>query len=93
MSVSAYAPPHSGERPLVKVPGLRRVRGWRVLTQAELSEKARVRAATISRLEHGGEANAATVRKLARALDVSVYDLTDLDPNRPPKPEHPEREE
>jgi transcriptional regulator with XRE-family HTH domain len=54
------------------------------MTQAELSERAGVRAATISRLEHGGEGNISTVRKLARALDVSPYDLTEMDPNRPP---------
>jgi hypothetical protein len=39
---------------------------------------------TLSRLENGGDANARTVRRLARALDVSPYDLTEMDPSRPP---------
>jgi transcriptional regulator with XRE-family HTH domain len=69
---------------VVKVPGLRRIRAWRLLTQTELSERAGVRAATVSRLEHGGEANISTVRKLARALRVSPHELTETDPNRPP---------
>jgi DNA-binding Xre family transcriptional regulator len=39
---------------------------------------------TLSRLENGGDATARTVRRLARALDVSPYDLIEMDPNRPP---------
>ena len=39
------------------------------------------RAATVSRLEHGGEANISTVRKLARALRVSPHELTETDQN------------
>jgi transcriptional regulator with XRE-family HTH domain len=57
------------------------------MTQTELSERASVRAATISRLEHGGEANLSTVRKLARALRVSPHALTETDPKRPPAPD------
>jgi transcriptional regulator with XRE-family HTH domain len=70
----------------VKVPGLGRIRRWRLLTQAELAERAGVSVTTLSRLEHGAEANARTVRKLARALDVSPYELTEMDPERPPAP-------
>ena len=75
---------------MVKVPGLGRIRAWRLMTQAELSDRAGVRAATISRLEHGGEATSRTVRRLARALDVSPYDLTEMDPERPPAPDRAE---
>jgi hypothetical protein len=42
---------------------------------------------TLSRLENGGEANARTIRRLARALQVSPYELTEMDPNRPPTAE------
>ena len=73
---------------MVKVPGLGRVRRWRLMTQAELHEASGVGMNTLSRLENGGEANARTVRRLARALDVSPYELTEMDPNRPPAP-HP----
>ena len=90
MSVAAYAAPHGSLRPLVKVPGLGRVRRWRLLTQAELSEKSGVSITTLSRLEHGQEANARTVRRLARALDVSPYELTEQDPDRPPRGTRPE---
>jgi transcriptional regulator with XRE-family HTH domain len=72
---------------MVKVPGLGRVRRWRLLIQAELAEAAGVSPVTLSRLEHGHEANARTVRKLARALNVSPYELTEQDPERPPRPE------
>ncbi len=87
MSVAAYAPRDGGQRALVKVPGLVRIREWRLLTQAELSGLTGVGTNTLSRLENGGEATARTVRRLARALDVSPYDLTGADPTRPPKPE------
>ena len=84
MTSAVYAPPARGGRGVVKVPNLARIRAWRLLTQAELAEKSGVAAVTLSRLENGSEANARTVRKLARALEVSPYDLMGLDPNRPP---------
>jgi len=59
------------------------------MTQAELSEKSGVGTNTLSRLENGAEATARTVRRLARALDVSPYDLTEMDPDRPPMPGQP----
>ena len=79
--------PHraGGEERLVKVPGLARVRRWRLMTQAELSEASGVGTNTLSRLENGAEATPRTVRRLARALEVSPYDLTEMDPDRPPK--------
>ena len=52
---------------MVKVPGLARIREWRLLTQAELSRLTGVGTNTLSRLENGGEATARTVRRLARA--------------------------
>ena len=72
---------------MTKVPGLARVRAWRLLTQAELSRLSGVGTNTLSRLENGGEATARTVRRLARALKVSPYDLTGADPTRPPRPD------
>ena len=69
---------------MVKVPGLGRIRRWRLMTQAELHEASGVGMNTLSRLENGHEANARTVRRLARALDVSPYELTEMDPKRPP---------
>ena len=83
MMTGAYAPPAGGGRSVVKVPNLARIRAWRLLTQAELAEKSGVAAVTLSRLENGSEANARTVRKLARALEVSPYDLMGLDPKQP----------
>jgi transcriptional regulator with XRE-family HTH domain len=72
---------------VVKVPGLARIRAWRLVTQAELSRQSGVGTNTLSRLENGGEATARTVRRLARALDVSPYDLMGTDPAQPPRPQ------
>jgi transcriptional regulator with XRE-family HTH domain len=57
------------------------------MTQAELHQASGVGMNTLSRLENGGEATARTVRRLARALNVSPYDLTEQDPERPPAAE------
>ncbi len=84
MQTVPYAPRAGGADRLVKIPGLARVRRWRLMTQAELHEASGVGMNTLSRLENGGEATARTVRRLARALGVSPYDLTEMDPNRPP---------
>jgi transcriptional regulator with XRE-family HTH domain len=54
------------------------------MTQTELSEASGVGMNTISRLENGHEATARTVRRLARVLKVSPYELTEQDPERPP---------
>jgi transcriptional regulator with XRE-family HTH domain len=85
MGVGAYAPPRGGERVMVKLPGLARVRRWRLLTQVELSEKSGVGINTLSRLENGHEATARTVRRLAKALKVDPHELTGLDRDRPPQ--------
>jgi transcriptional regulator with XRE-family HTH domain len=84
METVTYPPQAGGVERLVNVPGLARVRRWRLLTQAELHEASGVGMNTLSRLENGGEANVRTVRRLARALNVSPYELTETDPNRPP---------
>ena len=86
MQAAPYAPRAGGAQGVVKVPGLARVRRWRLMTQAELHEASGVGMNTLSRLENGHEANARTVRRLARALEVSPYELTEMDPNRPPAP-------
>ena len=70
---------------MVKVPALARIREWRLLTQAELSQKSGLGTNTLSRLENGADATARTVRRLASALEVSPYDLMDVDPTRPPR--------
>jgi transcriptional regulator with XRE-family HTH domain len=54
------------------VPGLRQARRQRLLTQMELAKRSSVNVATIIRLEAGGTAQAATIRKLARAVHVST---------------------
>jgi len=84
METVAYPPRVGGGEFVVKVPGLARIRTWRLMTQAELSEKSGVGTNTLSRLENGSEATVRTVRRLARALQVSPYELTGMDPDRPP---------
>ena len=54
---------------------LRALRRKRVLTLRELSEKAGVSKDTISRIEREGTAYPATIRKLAKALDVDPPEL------------------
>ena len=90
MQAVSYASRAGGAGRVVKVPGLGRVRRWRLMTQAELHKASGVGMNTLSRLENGGEANARTVRRLAQALDVSPYELTEMDPNRPPAPNRSE---
>ncbi len=59
-----------------QVPGLRRIRESKFMTQAELSQKSGVSRVTIVRLEGGGEdARFSTIRKLAHALDVEPGQL------------------
>ncbi|HEV2124155.1 MAG TPA: helix-turn-helix transcriptional regulator, partial [Chloroflexota bacterium] len=55
----------------VRLPGLRAVRERKLMTQAELAERAGMQRVTVSRIETGAaEARISTVRKLAAALDV-----------------------
>jgi transcriptional regulator with XRE-family HTH domain len=84
METVAYPPRVGGGEYVVKVPGLARIRTWRLMTQAELSEKSGVGTNTLSRLENGSEATVRTVRRLARALQVSPYELTEMNPDHPP---------
>ena len=64
-----------------KLPGLRRAREDRALSQEELAEGSGVTRPTISRLERGHAAHGSTVRKLAAALDVEPRVL--MTPARP----------
>ena len=54
---------------------VRALRRKRVLTLRELGEKAGVSKDTISRIEREGTAYPATIRKLAKALDVDPTEL------------------
>ena len=54
---------------------VRALRRKRVLTPRELGEKAGVSKDTISRIEREGSAYPATIRKLAKALDVDPSEL------------------
>jgi transcriptional regulator with XRE-family HTH domain len=48
------------------------------LTQVELAEKARITQTTVARIERDAvQPEVTTVRKLAKALDVSIADLLD----------------
>ena len=93
MQAATYAPRAGGAQRLVKVPGLDRVRRWRLMTQAELHAASGVGMNTLSRLENGAEANVRTVRRLARALQVSPYELTEMSPESPPAPDRRERDQ
>jgi transcriptional regulator with XRE-family HTH domain len=56
---------------MLLVPGLRRLRNARALTQEELAQRAGVSRNTVRRGEQGAGLRQSTVRKLARALGVS----------------------
>jgi DNA-binding XRE family transcriptional regulator len=61
----------------VMVPRLREVRLGRLVTQAQLAERAGIAVSTISALEQGNHTAAlATVHKLAAALGVEPAELT-----------------
>jgi XRE family transcriptional regulator, aerobic/anaerobic benzoate catabolism transcriptional regulator len=60
----------------VRVPGLKRIRESRLLTQRELAEKAGISQVTVARIETGpGRAQLSTVRKLAAALECEPIEL------------------
>jgi transcriptional regulator with XRE-family HTH domain len=63
-------------RDTVMVTRLKECRRAAFLTQAEVASRAGVTTGTIIRLEHGGLANLATVRRLAEALGVDPAELT-----------------
>ena len=54
------------------VPSLQTIRWSKVLTQSDLAKRSGVSRTTIVRLENGEKAQAGTIRKLAKALSVSV---------------------
>jgi DNA-binding Xre family transcriptional regulator len=60
---------------LYGAPSLRSLRLKRMLTQRELVEGAGVPRSVIAKLEAGGTARPATIRKLARFLEVEPEDL------------------
>ncbi|MDP9366508.1 MAG: helix-turn-helix domain-containing protein [Chloroflexota bacterium] len=60
----------------MELPGLRRARQRRVLTQADLARLAGLSKTTVNLLEQGRHpARVSTVRKLAEALDAGVDEL------------------
>ncbi len=60
----------------MELPGLRSARLNRLLTQAELAQRANMTTASISRIETGTtKARISTVRRLAKALDVDPDEL------------------
>ena len=60
---------------LYGAPSLRSIRLKRMLTQRELGEGAGVPRSVIAKLEAGGTARPATIRKLARFLELEPEDL------------------
>jgi transcriptional regulator with XRE-family HTH domain len=63
---------------------LRRARMRQFLTQAELAFRAGCDQATISRAEQGRGPSQAIAERIAAALDTTVEELCDHDPNAPP---------
>jgi DNA-binding XRE family transcriptional regulator len=57
------------------VPYLKAWRDWRLLTQKELADKAKVSEATIVSIENGANARLITIRKLATALGITAEEL------------------
>jgi len=70
---------------------LRRLRTERGLSQARLAARAELDPSTVNQIERGArEASPATLRKLADALDVGLYELLEGEPSpkaQPPPPE------
>jgi transcriptional regulator with XRE-family HTH domain len=65
-------------RPARRLPALRRLREQRALSQDELAKSAELSRATVVSLETGkAGAQYATIRKLAKALDVELAELMD----------------
>ena len=60
---------------LYGAPSLQSIRLKRMLTQREVAEGAQVPRSVIAKLEAGGTARPATIRKLARFLEVTPEDL------------------
>lgn len=60
---------------LFQAPSLRRLRLARMLSQEVLASSAGVARSAIANLETGGKARAATIHKLATALEVTAAEL------------------
>lgn len=67
----------------VHLPNLRAWREAKVVSQSELFEITGVAESTISKLEHGGQANLRTVGKLAEGLGITRQQLVYQQPPQP----------
>lgn len=64
----------------MKVPKLQQVRNNKLMTQVELANKSGVPQTSISHMESGSGAMAATIRALAAALGVEPSELVGAEP-------------
>lgn len=64
------------------VPYLKAWRLKRLMTQLQLAVKADVGQQTVIRIEKGAKASELTIHKLARALDITVKELLEQDPEK-----------
>jgi transcriptional regulator with XRE-family HTH domain len=62
------------------IPLLRTWRLYRLLSQRELSQRAKVGEVTVIRIEQGEQANELTVHKLARGLGITAHQLLHEEP-------------
>ena len=65
---------------LYQAPALRSIRLKRMLTQRDVVVGAHLSRSVVAKLEAGGSARPATIRKLARLLEVEPEDLMDQPP-------------
>jgi transcriptional regulator with XRE-family HTH domain len=73
---------------------LKRLRAEKGLSQAKLAALADIDPSTVNQIERGArEASPATLRKLAQALDVSLYELIEGEPRPLEQPRLPEPSE
>jgi transcriptional regulator with XRE-family HTH domain len=76
-----YSIPHEQEHVMTNrrltrtVPRLRELREARLLSQNMLAGRAGITRPTVQRIEYGHSADASTIHKLARALDVTPEEL------------------
>jgi len=55
---------------------LRKAKGWKM---EELAERAGLSSATVCRLENGKDARLTSLKKIAKALDISISELVKYD--------------